>query len=64
MLGSLLLTPDFAADVVADLENRGHKVTIRKGSMGSAPVMLHINPDTGVIEAAGDSRARRHAGAY
>jgi gamma-glutamyltranspeptidase/glutathione hydrolase len=64
VLGSLYLTPDFDADIVADLKNRGHKVTIKKGSMGSAPVMLHINPDTGVIEAAGDTRARRHAGAY
>jgi gamma-glutamyltranspeptidase len=64
VLGSLYLMPEYDADIVADLKNRGHKVSIRKGSMGSAPVMLHINPDTGMIEAAGDTRARRHAGAY
>jgi hypothetical protein len=56
--------PDFAPDIVQDLKNRGHKVSIIKGSLGSSPVMLHINPTTGMIEAAGDTRARRHAGAF
>jgi gamma-glutamyltranspeptidase/glutathione hydrolase len=63
-LGSLYLMPDFAPAIVQDLKNRGHKVSIVKGSMGAAPVMLHIDPNTGVIEAAGDTRARRHAGAF
>jgi hypothetical protein len=30
----------------------------------SSPVMLRINPTTGEKDAAGDPKARRHAGAY
>jgi gamma-glutamyltranspeptidase/glutathione hydrolase len=64
-LGSLSLMADFAPEVVQNLKDRGHKVTISKGgSLGANPVMLHIDPKTGMIEAAGDTRAGRHAGAY
>jgi gamma-glutamyltranspeptidase/glutathione hydrolase len=61
-LGSLLLAPGFGDDVVKALSARGHLVTVRRPA--DAPVMLRIDPATGLIEAAGDPRARRHAAAY
>ena len=49
--------PDAAA-----LTALGHKVTTRRPS--EAAVMISIDAQTGVLRAAGDPRARRHAGAY
>jgi gamma-glutamyltranspeptidase / glutathione hydrolase len=62
-LGSLLLYPEIGDKTTKELKGRGHKVTISKRALW-APVMLRIDPKTGVIEAAGDPRARRHAAAY
>ena len=64
VLGSLTLPADLDKDTIKALEDRGHKVTIRSGSAGAAPVMLRIDPQTHLIEAAGDPRARRHADAW
>ena len=61
-LGSLLLHPDLAKTVGPDLAERGHKLGARGPS--SNPVVLRIDPKTGLLHAAGDPRARRHAAAY
>jgi gamma-glutamyltranspeptidase len=63
-LGSLLLHANMDSQTIEDLKGRGHKVSVRKGAMGAAPVLLRIDPQTGIIEAAGDPLARRHAAAY
>ncbi len=61
VLGSLYLPESIPDDVVKDLAARGHKIT--RKALSAAPVMIRINPD-GLLEAAGDPKARRHAGAY
>ncbi|HLJ94004.1 MAG TPA: gamma-glutamyltransferase [Gemmataceae bacterium] len=62
-LGSLLIYPEVGAKTIQDLEARGHKVTQRRPPLW-APVLLSLDPATGVIQAAGDPKARRHAAAY
>jgi gamma-glutamyltranspeptidase/glutathione hydrolase len=63
VLGSLLVGPSMGDAVIPDLKALGHKVTVKKGLL-TAPVLLRIDPQTGVIEAAGDPRAKRHVGAW
>jgi gamma-glutamyltranspeptidase/glutathione hydrolase len=63
-LGSLNLNADMKKEVIDDLKKRGHKVSVKTGSMGANPVMLRIDPETRVIEAAGDPKSKRHAGAF
>lgn len=62
-LGSLLIYPEVGAAIIKELEARGHKVTTKRGALW-APTVLSIDPKTGIIQAAGDPKARRHAGAY
>jgi gamma-glutamyltranspeptidase/glutathione hydrolase len=62
-LGSLLIYPEVGEDTIKELQARGHKVTVRKSALW-APIMLSIDPKTGVIQAAGDPRARRNASAF
>ena len=52
-----------SGETMKDLEARGHKVT-GKGPPLWAPTLLSIDPVTRVIHAAGDPKARRHAGAF
>jgi gamma-glutamyltranspeptidase/glutathione hydrolase len=59
-LGDLQLNPAFPEAVVRELSERGHKVASKRPA--DAPVVLRI--ENGTIRAAGDPRARRHAGAY
>jgi len=61
-LGSLILSPEMGSDVAKALGDLGHKVTSRRPAENS--VMIAIDPQTGMLKAAGDPRARRHAGAY
>jgi gamma-glutamyltranspeptidase/glutathione hydrolase len=61
--GSLLLASGQDPGLVKELEARGHTVKVSKGPLW-APVMLRIDPKTGLKEAAGDPRAGRHAGGY
>jgi gamma-glutamyltranspeptidase/glutathione hydrolase len=61
-LGSLLLHPDLGQAAATALTERGHKVTVRRPS--EAPVLLTLDPQTGMLRAAGDPKARRHAAAY
>jgi gamma-glutamyltranspeptidase/glutathione hydrolase len=62
-LGTVLLYPEFGEAVSKDLQARGAKVAWQKVAWGR-PVVVRIDPQTGVIEAAGDPMARRNAGAY
>ena len=63
-LGTLNLHQKMNPALVKELEKRGHKVGVKTGSMGANPVMLRIDPETRVIDAAGDPAARRHANAW
>ncbi len=62
VLGDLQLPPEFGSDVAAELAQKGHKIKAKRPA--EASIMLSIDPQTGVIEAAGDPKARRHASAY
>jgi gamma-glutamyltranspeptidase/glutathione hydrolase len=61
-LGSLLIYPAVGDKVIDDLKARGHKVSLARGPLW-APCMLSIDHQTGLIQVAGDPRARRHAAA-
>ncbi len=64
-LGTLAnLTVDERLDerVRNDLAKRGHKIKTTTGPIAH-PVMIYVDPDTGMIHAAGDPKARRHAAA-
>jgi gamma-glutamyltranspeptidase/glutathione hydrolase len=63
VLGSLQLYPEFGPDTAKELAARGHKVTLKKAPLW-APCALRLDPRSGLLEAAGDPLARRHAGAY
>jgi gamma-glutamyltranspeptidase/glutathione hydrolase len=62
-LGSLLIYSEVGEAVIDDLKARGHKVSLSRPPLW-APVVLTIDAKTGLIQAAGDPKARRHAGAY
>ena len=57
--GSMILN-DNVGGVRDDLAGRGHHVEVVDTPLAT-PVMLHIDGETGVISAAGDPAARRHA---
>jgi gamma-glutamyltranspeptidase len=61
-LRSLRLNDRIDKQVIEELAKRGHKIKTTPGHIAN-PVMIHRNPDTGMIYAAGDPRAKRHAGA-
>ena len=63
-LGSLRINPEIGAAALEALRVRGHKVTVSPGPIGAAPSVISIDSGTGVIQAAGDPRAGRHAVAY
>lgn len=58
--GSLTLQADISPSVRAELTRRGHKIEVTTGPIAS-PVMLSIDPQSGVFQAAGDPAAHRHA---
>ncbi len=62
-LGSLLIYPEVGEETIKDLRARGHKVTTRRPPLW-APTVIHRDAQTGALQAAGDPKARRHAGAY
>jgi gamma-glutamyltranspeptidase/glutathione hydrolase len=59
-LGGLAVEDRISEDVVAELKTRGHKVRTFSGA-NSHPVMLYVDPETGMMYAAGDPRVGRHA---
>ncbi|MHC4330943.1 MAG: gamma-glutamyltransferase family protein [Planctomycetota bacterium] len=64
-LGTLAnLTVDERLDkrVTGELAKRGHKIKTTAGPIAH-PVMIYVDPDTGMLHAAGDPKARRHAAA-
>ena len=61
-LGSLQLHGGIDPAARDDLSARGHEVSVTDGPIAS-PVMLRIDRQTGIIEAAGDPAAGRHAAA-
>lgn len=62
-LGSLSIYEAAGTEVIDALKARGHAVRIAKPPLAH-PVMLTIDPGTGLKRAAGDPKARRHARAY
>jgi gamma-glutamyltranspeptidase/glutathione hydrolase len=58
--GSLTLNEDFSDAVRRELAKRGHELEVKSTPIG-APVMLTIDPDSGLFHAAGDPKANRHA---
>jgi gamma-glutamyltranspeptidase/glutathione hydrolase len=62
-LGSLLMNADIGESVMAELQQRGHKVQPAKGVIAH-PTVMTFDPLSKLIHAAGDPKARRHAAAY
>ncbi len=60
--GSLRLNTEIPSGVQEELAKRGHKLSTTSRAIAH-PVMIHIDPDTGMIHAAGDPKANRHAAA-
>lgn len=60
--GKMRVHVDIPKSVQQSLAARGHKVDTTKGPI-AYPIMLHIDHETGVIQAAGDPTAGRHAAA-
>ena len=58
--GDLALEDCISEEVIAELKKRGHKISTFSGA-NSHPVMLYVDPETGVMYAAGDPRVGRHA---
>lgn len=59
-LGGLAVEDRISKEVIAELKKRGHKVRTFSGA-NSHPVMLYVDPETGMMYAAGDPRVGRHA---
>jgi gamma-glutamyltranspeptidase/glutathione hydrolase len=59
-LGSLAVEDCISEKVIAELEKRGHKIRTFSGA-NSHPVMIYVDPETGIMYAAGDPRVGRHA---
>jgi gamma-glutamyltranspeptidase/glutathione hydrolase len=62
-LGSLTLDDTTSPEVARELSARGHVVNIQKAPL-SHPIVIWKNQKTGVLEAAGDPKAKRNAVAY
>jgi len=62
-LGSVVVSANLGADVIKSLKERGARVTTRPVPW-AAPAMIRVDPHTGLLEAAGEGRSRRAAGAY
>jgi gamma-glutamyltranspeptidase/glutathione hydrolase len=63
-LGRLRINPGVGADVLAELSARGHNLDVRANPLSAAATVLELDPRSGLVRAAGDPRARRHAAAY
>jgi gamma-glutamyltranspeptidase len=61
-LASLTLDENIDEDIRSELAKRGHKIQTTSRPIAH-PVMIYLDPDTGMIYAAGDPKARRHAAA-
>jgi gamma-glutamyltranspeptidase/glutathione hydrolase len=61
-LASLTLNENIDESIRMELASRGHKIKTTSGPIAH-PVMIYLDSDTGMIYAAGDPKARRHAAA-
>jgi gamma-glutamyltranspeptidase / glutathione hydrolase len=61
-LGSLAVNDSFSRSTRDQLAMRDHKLTVERAAIG-APVMLYFEPLGGMVYAAGDPSAKRHAAA-
>jgi gamma-glutamyltranspeptidase/glutathione hydrolase len=59
-LGGLAVEDCISEEVIAELKKRGHKIRTFSGA-NSHPVMIYVDPETGIMYAAGDPRVGRHA---
>jgi gamma-glutamyltranspeptidase / glutathione hydrolase len=64
ILGSLKVDANMGEETINALKSKGHQVTIGQAPMGAAPTVISIDPSAHLIEAAGDPKSRRHAGAF
>jgi gamma-glutamyltranspeptidase/glutathione hydrolase len=62
-LQSLTVNHQLDDRVIGALVKRGHKVETTSRAI-ARPVMIYVDPDTGIIYAAGDPKAQRHAAAF
>ena len=62
-LGSLTVNAELDPKIIENLKGRGHKVRLTDGP-GSYDVILIIDPETGLMRAAGDPKPKRHAAAF
>jgi gamma-glutamyltranspeptidase len=61
-LGSLVLYEAAGPELASELTARGHRVTTAKKNLWT-PTVIAIDPATGLLQAAGDPQANRHAAA-
>ncbi len=61
-LASLTLDENIDESIRKELADRGHKIQTTSRPI-AYPVMIYLDPKTGMIYAAGDPKARRHAAA-
>ena len=61
-LASLTLNKNIDESIRKELAGRGHKIETTSGPI-AYPVMIYLDPNTGMIYAAGDPKAKRHAAA-
>ncbi|MHC4674149.1 MAG: gamma-glutamyltransferase family protein [Planctomycetota bacterium] len=62
-LGSLRIYSDFGPTTIEELKSRGHRVKIARPPLHH-PSVLSINPQSQIIQTAGDPKANRHAAAF
>ncbi len=62
VIGSLVAPGSVGSGVISELESRGHNVTTT--SRWGSPSVLVIDPQTRLLQVAGDPAAGRHAAAY
>jgi gamma-glutamyltranspeptidase/glutathione hydrolase len=64
VLGGLRVNPSLGRPTLEALSARGHLLQVSATPLSAAATVLAIDPATGLYRAAGDPRARRHAGAF
>jgi gamma-glutamyltranspeptidase / glutathione hydrolase len=64
VLGGMRINPAIGPSTLEELAARGHKLSPSATPLSAAATVLAVDPNTGSFQAAGDPRARRHAGAY
>jgi gamma-glutamyltranspeptidase len=62
-LGGLRINPAIGQGTLDELALRGHILKPSPTPLAAAPSVIAIDPASGLVRAAGDPRAGRHAGA-